>query len=289
MSVHDPDLAARIEALVGESVAESAAAHGGDIGVSARISLAGGRTCFAKRYPRAPARMAEAEAAGLAWLREADALRIPEVVAVAREGEALLVLEWIDEGRPAPDHDERLGRGLAHLHLAGAPAFGFESDNFIGSLPQSNARHTTWAGFYRAERLEPLAGRAFERGLLPPDVRSDLDRLYHVLADRCGPEEPPARLHGDLWAGNHISDREGAPCLIDPAVYGGHREIDLAMMRLFGGFGSQVFDAYEEVAPLAPGAHERVALYQLYPLLVHVNLFGSGYTGQFAEALRRCL
>ena len=113
--------------------------------------------------------------------------------------------------------------------------------------------------------------------------------LIETMAEHCGPAEPPARLHGDLWAGNRIADERGQPCLIDPAAYGGHREIDLAMMKLFGGFGPRVFDAYGEAAPLAPGTEERAALYQLYPLLVHVNLFGGGYVGQVASAARRYL
>ncbi len=289
MTIHDEALAARIETLLAQPVLESHATHGGDIGTSARVRLADGRTCFAKRYPGAPAAMARAEAAGLTWLSEARALRIPEVLCASQEGEALLVLEWIDEARPAANHDAGLGRGLAALHAAGAQTFGFSEDNFIGTLPQSNREHDRWCDFYRTERLQPLVDRATRRGLLPDGLRTDLDRLCALLPDRCGPDEAPARLHGDLWAGNRVADEGGAPCLIDPAVYGGHREVDLAMMRLFGGFASRVFEAYEEAFPLAPGARERVTLYQVYPLLVHVNLFGGGYVGQLAEAVRRYL
>jgi fructosamine-3-kinase len=115
------------------------------------------------------------------------------------------------------------------------------------------------------------------------------ERLYDRLEQLCGPPEPPARLHGDLWAGNAIVDRNGIPYLVDPAVYGGHREIDLAMMRLFGGFSARVFAAYDEVYPVAPGLPERVPLYQLYPLMVHVVLFGAGYVSQVEQALRRLL
>lgn len=286
MSIHDAELARRIEALTGEAIVESTPSHGGDIGVSARVRFGGGRVAFAKRYPNARSELAAAEARGLAWLAEAGALRIPQVIAASEAGEALLVLEWIEQASPRGDHDEQLGRGLALLHGRGAEAFGFERDNFIGPLPQSNRNHTSWPAFYRDERLEPLARSARD---LPREVHRDLERLYAVLEERCGPAEPPARLHGDLWAGNRITDDTGAPCLIDPAVYAGHREMDLAMMRLFGGFGARVFAAYEEAAPLAPGASERVALYQLYPLLVHVNLFGGGYVGQLREAIHRCL
>jgi len=118
-------------------------------------------------------------------------------------------------------------------------------------------------------------------------MRQGFDRLFRVLEELCGPAEPPARLHGDLWGGNLLCDDRGAPCLIDPAVYGGHREIDLAMMRLFGGFGGRVFDAYDEAWPLADGHQERMSLYQLYPLMVHVNLFGGSYGGSVEAALDR--
>ena len=131
--------------------------------------------------------------------------------------------------------------------------------------------------------------RARERGLLPGRLLRELERVAAQMERLVGPEEPPARLHGDLWGGNVHVDERGAPCLIDPAVYGGHREVDLAMLRLFGGVSPRLMAAYEEVSPLAPGADERVALYQLYPLLVHVNLFGGGYVGSLEGALRRVL
>ncbi|MCP5039794.1 MAG: fructosamine kinase family protein [bacterium] len=277
------------ERLLGRSVAKLSGVAGGDIGHSARIVLEDGTALFAKHYPGAPAAMAQAEAEGLSWLREAGALRVPEVVAAAESGAAILVLEWIEQGRPADDFDEALGRGLAALHASGAAHFGFAASNFIGSLPQRNRPHARWADFYAEERIGPQTEMAARAGLLPDSLERDLERLSQALCEFCGPQEPPARLHGDLWAGNRIVDELGRPCLIDPAAYGGHREVDLAMMKLFGGFSPRVFDAYREVTPLAPGADERVALYQLYPLLVHVNLFGSRYTGQVAERVRRYL
>src|SRR6185436_7332699 len=181
------------------------------------------------------------------------------------------------------------GRGLAALHKFGAPYFGLDHDNFIGSLDQANDRRAAWADFYRDLRLEPLVARAAERGLVGVQLRRDFERLFERLDSLVGPAEAPARLHGDLWGGNLHVDERGQPCLIDPAVYGGHREIDLAMMRLFGGYGPRVFDAYEEAWPLSEGHERRTPLYQLYPLLVHVNLFGSGYVGQATRALRDAL
>jgi fructosamine-3-kinase len=209
-------------------------------------------------------------------------------VSSGREGEpCFLVLELLSSGRPQRDFDECLGRGLAQLHRAGAPAFGLERDNFIGSLPQRNRAHAGWAEFFWLERLEPQLARAVATGRASSRLRSGLERLASKLTQLVGPAEPAARLHGDLWSGNLHVDEDGAPCLIDPAVYGGHREVDLAMMRLFGGFGESVFRAYQEAWPLAPGHAERVALYQLYPLLVHVNLFGGGYVESVERSLAR--
>jgi fructosamine-3-kinase len=235
--------------------------------------------------------MFAAEARGLGWLGEAGALRIPRVVAVAapEAPQQFLVLELVATGAPARDFDERLGRGLAALHRHGAPAstFGLDHDNFIGWLPQANAPAGTWPEFYRARRLEAQLRRAADEGRASSRMRQGFERLFGVLEQLCGPAEPPARLHGDLWGGNLLCDDRGGPCLIDPAVYGGHREIDLAMMRLFGGFGARVFDAYDDAWPLADGHQERVLLYQLYPLMVHVNLFGGSYVASVEAALER--
>jgi fructosamine-3-kinase len=224
------------------------------------------------------------EAEGLAWLADAGAVRTPEVLAVDA---TQLVLEWIEPGRPAPDHDEVLGRGLAALHRAGAPAFGAGARNWVGRLAQDNRPAPTWAGFYGTRRIEPLVRRAVDAGQLPEEAVADAAALLSRLDDVCGPPEPPARLHGDLWAGNALVGADGAPVLIDPAPYGGHREVDLAMMRLFGGFGPRVFAAYDEAHPRAAGHEDRVALYQLYPLLVHTVLFSGGYARQALAALRR--
>jgi fructosamine-3-kinase len=226
--------------------------------------------------------MFPAEARGLAWLAEANALRVPAVVAA---DPGFLVLELIVPGPRAADFDERVGRGLAALHQSPCEGFGLDHDNFIGRLPQRNTPKPDWATFYREARLEPQLRAAADRGLASKRMRDGFAALFAVLEDRVGPPEPPARLHGDLWGGNLHTGEDGGPVLIDPAVYGGHREIDLAMMRLFGGFGPRVFDTYAEAHPLAEGHEDRVPLYQLYPLMVHVNLFGAGYVGSVERAL----
>jgi len=229
------------------------------------------------------------EARGLHWLQEAGAIRIPRVIAVSDERPAYLVLELLTPSRRRPDFDEALGRRLAALHGFGAPSFGLDHDNFIGRLAQSNAAADDWASFYWTSRLEPQLRLATDRGLIDEATRTGFEALRISLPERVGPDETPSRLHGDLWGGNLHVDESGEPCLIDPAVYGGNREIDLAMMRLFGGFGERVFAAYDEAWPLAPGANERVPLYQLYPLLVHVNLFGGSYVGSVKRALVACI
>ena len=279
-------LRAALEAALGSEVGPAGAIAGGDINQAHQVQLADGRRLFVKTNARSPRGMFAAEARGLRWLAEAGALRIPRVVAVSppEDAQQFLVLDLIASGRPAADFDESLGRGLAALHRAGAPDFGLDHDNFIGWLPQANAPLATWAEFYRTRRLEPQLRRAVDEGTATPRLRRGFERLFSVFDDLVGPPEPPARLHGDLWNGNLLCDDRGAPCLIDPAVYGGHREIDLAMMRFFGGFGERVFAAYEEAWPLADGHAARVPLYQLYPLMVHVNLFGGGYVGS-AEAM----
>lgn len=185
-------------------------------------------------------------------------------------------MERLDSAPPAPDHDERLGRGLAELHRVGGPP-GLERANFVGTLPQDNRGCANWCEFYVERRLRPLMLNRW---------RDRFERLFAALPHWL-PEEPLSRLHGDLWAGNALVGPQGEPCLIDPAVYIGHREVDLAMMRLFGGFGPRVWAAYEEAFPLSDGHQDRLPLYQLYPLLVHVHLFGGSYAAQVEQALSR--
>jgi fructosamine-3-kinase len=286
---------ARVEtslaAALGSPVVGARPLSGGDINEAFEVGLADGRAVFVKCNASAPNDMFVAEARGLAWLGESKALRVPTVLAASGSNDLtpFLALELIRPAPHASNFDERLGRGLAALHRHGAPAFGLDHDNYIGRLPQKNTLGVAWPEFYRVRRLGPQLRAAVDAGLAPTRMRRDFERLFAQLEELCGPPEPPARLHGDLWGGNLIADDIGEPCLIDPAVYGGHREIDLAMMKLFGGFGPRVFAAYKEAWPLADGYRERVPLYQLYPLMVHVNLFGGGYLGSVEAALARLI
>ncbi|HEY1457348.1 MAG TPA: fructosamine kinase family protein, partial [Solirubrobacteraceae bacterium] len=177
--------------------------------------------------------------------------------------------------------------GLARLHTAGSPCFGdpgLEGSAGIGSLALPNEPTADWPTFYAQRRLRPLAVIALERQAISGACAQAVERVCERISELCGPPEPPARLHGDLWSGNVLADTRGRPWLIDPSAYGGHREVDLAMLRLFGGPSERVFDAYRDCAPLADGWGERVALYQLAPLLVHAALFGGSY-GQAAERI----
>lgn len=227
--------------------------------------------------------MYEAEARGLGWLAEAGA-PVPAVVAVREDEQPRgIALEWLEASPARPDCDEQLGRDLAALHRAGAAHWGLDHDNFIGDLPQPNGPCSTWAEFWAERRLVPFAAQAHERGALSTSGRRAVEQAAERIADRGGPDERPARLHGDLWSGNAIAGPDGRTWLIDPAVYGGHREVDLAMMRLFGGFTDRTFAAYDEAFPLADGWQERAGLWQLYPLLVHAVLFGGGYGARAAD------
>jgi fructosamine-3-kinase len=285
----NPELCACLEQRLGTRVRGAKRLSGGDINEAFEVSLGTGERIFVKTHPSPPAGMFEAEARGLRWLAEADVIRIPRVLAVSDDSPAFLALELLIPAKRRPDFDEVLGYSLAALHAFGAPSFGLDHDNFIGRLAQSNVAADDWPTFYWAARLEPQLRLATDRGLIDEETRSGFDTLRRVLPERVGPEEPPSRLHGDLWGGNLHVDEAGRACLIDPAVYGGHREIDLAMMRLFGGFGERVFSAYRDAWPLAPGAGERISLYQLYPLLVHVNLFGGSYVASVKRALSDCI
>lgn len=261
---------------------------GGDINQTLCATLEGGTKVFVKSQPLVPKDFFACEADGLAWLAVSRTLRIPRVLAATDAvggAPAFLALEWIEPGRPARDHDERLGRGLAALHQSGATNFGYVRDNFLATLEQSNAPLGTWHEFYASRRIMPLAIQARMRGLLDVATMRAIESVCDRMESLCGPPERPSRLHGDLWGGNAIVASDGAPVLIDPAVYGGHREVDLAMMKLFGGFGARVFAAYDEAHPLAPGHEERVPLYQLYPLLAHVCLFGNSYASAVQRAL----
>ena len=270
---------------------------GGDISQAARVE-AGGRAYLVKWHGRPPQpqpgwlEMFEAEAAGLALLASAQAVRVPVVVAHGAAqpdaAPAYIVMEWIDRGREQRSAGANLGRQLADLHRSTTPAYGLDHGNYCGATPKDNRWLPAWIEFYGVRRLGfqmELAGR---QGLMPRERRRLLERLIGQL-DRWIDESAcqPSLLHGDLWGGNWLVDAEGQPVLIDPAVCYGDREAELAMCRLFGGFPPDFFAAYDAAWPPAPGRDQRIPLYQLYHLLNHLNLFGEGYGGQVDSILRK--
>jgi fructosamine-3-kinase len=277
------------EAL-GRPAGEPRRIAGGDLNDAYAMELEDdGARVFVKTAADAAPGAYTREAEGLRWLAEAGALPVARVLACADEppGPRFLALEWIERGPRAADTDATLGRGLAKLHAAGALCFGGDNDLVLGPLTLPNTAHDDWPRFYAECRLEPLARMAADRGALPDGGFDVLDRLVSRLPDVGGPAERPARLHGDLWSGNVLTASDGRPWLIDPAAYGGHREVDLAMLRLFGSPGPAFLAAYEDVAPLADGHEDRVELWQVMPLLAHAALFGGGYGSSAVAAMRR--
>jgi len=278
--------AALIARATGADVVSCTPLGGGDIATAYRLRSSDGRTLF---YKTAPGAMFPAEARGLAELAAPGALRVPGVVAV---GDDFLVLEAVDAGRRRTDFFANFGRGLAQLHRHTHTHFGFDGDNFIGATPQPNPRCAAgpgvWAAWYWEHRLlyqlrQAERARLASRGL--SRAMAQLEALVPRLLE--GTDEPPSLLHGDLWGGNFLVDTHGEPVLIDPAVYYGHREAELGMTLLFGGFAPEFYDAYHQAWPLSPGWRRRMPVYQLYHVLNHLNLFGSGYGGQAEGLIRR--
>jgi len=226
-----------------------------------------------------------AEVAGLRWLAEPGVVRIPTV---RRYDEDSMVIDRVGTGQPSAGVAEQLGRGLAALHAAGAPAFGSPppdgpAEAWIGRAPMTNATGDDWPSWYAEHRVLPYVRQAVDNGALDAGEAVIFERACTRIPDVT---EPPARLHGDLWNGNVLWDPRDA-WLIDPAAHGGHRETDLAMLRLFGlPHLDRLLGAYQEVSPLADGWTERIGLHQLFPLLVHTVLFGRGYAAQAIAAAR---
>jgi len=272
------------EAALGSAVAAAERVGGGCINDGWRVDLPSGERLFVKTRAQVDPREYAAEADGLRWLAEPGAVRVPRVHAVADD---MLALEWIESGGSGFDAED-FGRGLAELHNAGADGFGWHEPIRFGRLTISNEPMDTWPSFYAERRLRPLARQAFDEESLGREGLHAIERVCELVDHLAGPPEPPARLHGDLWGGNVMTGDDGRAVLIDPAAHGGHREVDLAMLRLFGSPGPRFFAAYAEFAPLADGHEARVGLWQLFPLLVHAVLFGGSY-GASAEREARAL
>jgi fructosamine-3-kinase len=280
-----PAVAGRAEQLLGSSVISTAPVAGGDVSSAVKLRLSNGRTAFLKSLTQAPPHFFEREAAGLRWLAEVeDGVTTPDVLAVDSD---CLILGWVETTRPGQEAAAAFGRALARTHLSGAEVWGAESDGYIGRLPLANQPLPTWAEFYVERRIAPYLRVARDKGLVAGEDAALIERA----AGRVGeivPDEPAARLHGDLWNGNVLWGQEDRVVVNDPAAYGGHREVDLAMLTLFGlPQLPHVMAAYEEVAPLGEDWQERLGIHQLFPLVVHACLFGGGYGGRAAKIAQR--
>jgi len=270
------------------SIESAAAVGGGCIANASRVET-DGRPVFLKYGDQEVARTFPGEAVGLEALGEADSpLRVPSVLDTAPPTDdrpGFLVMEWIHTGRKGRRFWEQFGDGLAALHRHAADAYGFDRDNFIGRLPQQNEWTDRWPTFFREQRLEPQVARARERGRWQSGWDRGLEGLYRRLPDILPQHPTPSVLHGDLWKGNFMVSAPGAPAIIDPAAYYGHREADLAMTELFGGFQDRFYEAYRASWGLESGYETRRDVYNLYHLVNHLNHFGGGYASSVERVL----
>ena len=300
MTASDAALEQVIARATGEPLTQIAARQslsGGSIHRVERIELADGRSYCVKSNVNAGDMFAQ-EAYGLTALAEVGQLRTPKIIAVesltiestqpARTNEQCLIMEAIEPGATREGYWAEFGQQLAEHHRQGrSRTFGWSSDNYIGSTMQKNEARDSWIDFFRECRLDFQFKLARRRGLGSGEFYRLAQRLLERL-DRWLPASPqPCLLHGDLWQGNLLVNSDGRPVVIDPAVYYGDREAELAMPLLFGGFPDGFFDAYSEAWQLDEGWRERVELYKLYHLLNHLNLFGAGYMDSCFEIVRR--
>ena len=278
-----------IQETIDHSITSAQRVSGGSINQAAKVTLDDDTACFLKWNTTADPDMFIVEERGLELLTSADtSLRIPSVLATGAtdEGTGFLLQEFIFEGRSKPNSAGDFGRALAQLHNHHNDTFGLDHNNFIGRLPQSNIPHDSWIDFFIQERMEPQLQMATDSGKLGAGTVTSFNAMYKELPD-IFPDEPPSLLHGDLWGGNYFFDQDGEATIYDPAVYYGHREIELAFTHLFGGFPSNFYSAYEETYPLSSGFYKRKDIYNLYPLLVHTNLFGGSYARQVESIVRQ--
>ena len=262
---------------------------GGDIS-SAYLIKSVGNSFFLKVNNKSFAReMFSAEKKGLEAIKNTQTISVPDVILVdSFENQSFLLMEFVESRRPSGNDFKGLGEKLAQLHLCSNNQFGFDSDNFIGSLPQSNSFHTDLAGFYWNKRIFPQLKMAHNHHLLSKEDMPQGEKAVSKFNEIFG-EVKPSLLHGDLWGGNYLISTNGTPYLIDPATYFGHSMVDIAMTRLFGGFDAEFYTAYHEIIPKTENYEAQIELYQLYYLLVHLNLFGMGYYSGVKNILKKYL
>lgn len=277
-----------IAGKISEKIISVRPVSGGDISAAYRVDTETGKYFLKVNSASFALEMFQAEQKGLQAIERTKTIAVPHVHLIdSIDGQAFLLMDFVESKRPGTDDYRRLGKQLAGLHRCSREDFGFPSDNFIGRLPQSNRTHSDWAEFYWSGRILPQFQLALKAGLIQPQMIPGEEKAISLFREISG-NVKPSLLHGDLWGGNYlIAAADGTPYLIDPAVYYGHSMVDIAMSHLFGGFGAGFYDAYHEMIPKSSHYDTQIELYQLYYLLVHLNLFGSGYYSSVASILRR--
>ncbi len=283
----DDALKDKLAAVIGKPVNSARRLSGGDISQAWLLETTNERLFCKLNSGLKGFRMFQAEKDGLEAISGTATVRTPEVLFCWKQDDlAILILEYIEPKEPDDQEMIAFGQQLAALHSMEQPAFGWESNNFIGSLPQRNPRETDWSAFYSRQRILPQLKLAFEKGLLNASDMPGEAIIESVVQELCGTMRP-SLIHGDLWGGNYLISSNGLAYLIDPAVYRGHSEVDLAMSQLFGGFSQSFYEGYGMISPILPGYEERRDLYQLYYLLVHLNIFGRSYYSAVKQLLTR--
>jgi len=280
-----------IEQATGDTIVQQSitSISGGGINAAYKLEFHN-KSYFIKLNQASLLSMFEAEAEGLTEFKQLDCVRVPNVICYGvSDKHCYLVLEYIPLSGLNRHSGKALGTQLAQLHQQPKSYFGWHRDNTIGSTPQYNSREYDWPTFWQQKRLKPQLDLAIKNGFgrQLADNGQQLIQSSKQFFDSYTPE--PALLHGDLWGGNAASDSHGNPVLFDPATYYGDRETDIAMTELFGGFGSDFYDAYQAAYPLDQGYQTRKTLYNLYHIINHVNLFGGGYASQAGNMIDQLL
>ncbi len=281
------DLKIYLSKILNESITGVSKVHGGDISKAYRIDTP--NNPYFIKYNENPnaLKMFQAETYGLQLISETNTIKTPKVLACDTfEGAAFLLMAFIESKLPTPADFKNLGQQLALLHTCTSKHFGLKQDNFIGRLHQNNKPNTNWGDFYTKERLLSQLKLAEQKQLLSKNEYPSAQKIENILIPLFT-DIKPALLHGDLWSGNYLISNDGSPYLIDPAVYYGHNEVDIAMTKLFGGFDSSFYDAYNAHFKNDKNTLARIEIYQLYYLLVHLNLFGRSYYGSVNSILKK--
>ena len=276
-----------IAEIIGEKIKAFRPVSGGDISKAFLLETSQNRYFLKVNNHQEALAMFQAEKLGLETIYKTNTIAVPEVFYCGTfENQSLLLLEYIENKSPEKKDFQKLGTKLAALHNISQTSFGFTSDNYIGKLFQSNKLHLKWEDFYCHERILPQLILAKSKGLLSKNEIPEITNLLKVLKDISN-NVTPSLLHGDLWSGNYIISTDGTPYLIDPAIYFGHNEVDIAMSKLFGGFDKSFYEAYQDYYPVGENSSASIDLYQLYYLLVHLNMFGNSYYGRVKGILSR--